>query len=401
MGAPAARTIATMTSRPPGGSGECLSLAAGGTFARALEGSYYTGAATDGLSAFLAWASSGVRRVENRGDGLGAGLLMERAATNYILRSRELDHAAWTVGGATITPDQNGGPDASGTSDRDQIASTAFGPYQVTPGPAGQVVCSAWVRRVSGTGTNQLYLVGTGGAIGIRAAPLSITTTYVRNEAGGVATTNSGMLVADGRDLAGAGVPGGGGAHAEDNYADLVQLEAGYYPTSAIRTTSATVTRPADALSYASGSFPSAFLSNGVTIVFAPDASSAEIVSASEDWRLLHIVNGFNFDGVRIRATGGVCKVELVCNGSAVAERTVTFSRGQALTITAKPAAGKLTVSGASTGDGSNTGSGASWTSSATLYVGGDDAVGHVATGRFLDARGGGSVPTIAGAPVT
>lgn len=368
------------------GSTPSLDLSTGGTFARALEASYYLSAPTTGSSAFLAWASSGVRRVENRGDGLGAGLLMERAATNYILRSRELDHAAWTVGGATITPDQNGGPDASGTSDRDQIASTAFGPYQVTPGPAGQVVCSAWVRRVSGTGTNQLYLVGTGGTVGIRAAPLSITTTYVRNEAGGVATTNSGMLVADGRDLAGAGVPGGGGAHAEDNYADLVQLEAGYYPTSAIRTTSASVARPADTLSYASGNYPSGFLTNGVVIVLAPDASDAEITTAQQDWRLVQV--GTN-DYVRIRRVVGVpdvCKAELVCGASVVAALTITFSRAQSLTITAKPSAGSITVSGATSGNGTNTGTGAAWASSSTLYVGGDNTGGNNVTGRYVGA---------------
>lgn len=360
-----------------------LDMTTGGTFARALEGAYYTAAPTDGSSSFISWASSGTRRVENRGDGKGSCLLMERAATNYILRSRELENAAWTAGGATVTADQNGGPDASGTSDRDQIASAAYGPYQVTPGPGGQVVCSAWVRHVSGSGTNQIYLFGTGGTAGIRANPISITTTYVRNEAGGVAVTDSGMIPADGRNLAGSGVPGGGSAHAEDDYIDLVQLEAGYYPTSAIRTTSASVTRPADTLSYASGDYPAAFLTDGVVIVFAPDASGAEIVSANEDWRLLQV--GAN-DYVRIRNVTGTCKAELVCGGSIVAALSITFSRGQALTITAKPSAGSITVSGATTGDGTNTGTGAAWASSATLYVGGNNAGGNNATGRFVGA---------------
>lgn len=116
----------------------------------------------------------------------------------------------------------------------------------------------------------------------------------------------------------------------------------------------------------------------------ALDASSAEIVSGTEDMRLVQV--GAT-DYVRIRATAGVCKVELVCGGSVVTSTTVTFSRAQALTITAKPSAGSLTVAGATTGNGTTTGSGAAWASSATLYVGGDNSGANNITGRIVAAQ--------------
>lgn len=169
-------------------------------------------------------------------------------------------------------------------------------------------------------------------------------------------------------------------------YVDCAQLEANYYPTSPIRTTSASVTRPTDTLSYTTGNYPAAFLTDGVVVVFAPDASDAEITTAQEDWRLVQVSSN---DYVTIRRVAGfpdVCKAELVCGGSIVASRTITFSRAQSLTITAKPSAGSLTVSGATTGDGTTTGSGAAWASSATLYVGGDNSGGNNATGRFVGA---------------
>lgn len=364
-----------------------LDLSAGGSFTRTLEGSYYIGAPTDGSSAFLAWASSGVRRVEDRGDGLGACLLMEKGATNYVLQSRALA-TTWTHNTETITANANGGPDASSAADEDALASAQFGPSQSSLSLTGRGVLSQWIRSVSGVGKNFLYLYGDAGVAFNVARGSSPTTTYSRQEiSGGSATTNMGVIPADGRNLSGLGVTVSGtdhGAHTEDNYIDLVQLEAGYYPTSAIRTTTASVTRPQDTLSYASGSYPVGFLTDGVVVTFAPDASSAEIVSASEDWRLVQV--GAN-DYVQIVANGGVCKARLVCGGSVVGTLTITFSRGQALTITAKPSAGSITVSGATTGDGTNTGTGAAWASSATLYIAGDNVGFNPATGRYVGAR--------------
>ena len=114
-----------------------LDLTQGGTFARSSAAYYYTQAPTDGSSAFLASASPGTRRVENRGDGLGIGYLSEKSATNYVLRSRALDNAAWTAGAGSISADAQAGPDGSGIADRETLASGQYGVYQASPGPSG------------------------------------------------------------------------------------------------------------------------------------------------------------------------------------------------------------------------------------------------------------------------
>lgn len=364
-----------------------LDLTVGGTFARSTEGSYYVGAPTDGSSPFLAWASAGTRRIENRGDGLGLSYLTERSSTNYALQNRAIDNAAWShfSGTSTVTADQNGGADATGVADRQSVTSGNYGMTQSTCGPAGRVCYSQWVRAVSGTCVAQCESSHSNYGLAGTAAYLTATTTYQRLlGASYTATTNSGYTTMDGRDLASLGVSGGyNAAHAEDTYSDLHQLENGYYVTSAIRTTSASVTRSADALSYASGSYPVGFLTSGVVIVLAPDASSADIVAANEDWRLVQVGSS---DYVRIRNVSGACKVELVCGGSVVAALTVTFGRAQALTITARPSAGSLTVSGATTGNGTATGSGAAWASASTLYVGTDSAGTNPVTGRYVGA---------------
>jgi len=367
-----------------------LDLRSGGTRARASAAWYWLRAATDGSTPFMASAASGtLRSSHDMGDGLGPSLLMEKSATNYMLNSRAEN--SWTAGQGTTTANQNGGPLADGGADRNQISSGQYGPYQLAPGPSGVMVGSVWVRQVSGTGVNQIYLFHNSGGSGVRAVSIATTTTYQRNDSGGGScTTNSGMIASDGRALAlppNTSAP----AHAEDVYLDMAQLEAGYYPTSPIDTTGASATRPADTLSYASGAYPSGFLTNGVVIVFAPDASSAEIVSAGEEWRLVQnggnglSIIGYN-DGVTIRASAGSCVIDLAIAGTIVATKTVTFSRGQALTITAKPSAGSITVAGATTGNGSNTGTGAAWTSGQTMYVGGDAAGALNVTGRYVGA---------------
>ena len=376
-----------------------LDLSSGGTFARALEASYYLSAPTTGSSAFLAWASSGVRRVENRGDGLGAGLLMEKAATNSLVQSRALN-TSWTAGTATLTADQNGGPDAAGLADRENATSGQYGSYQGTPGPSGRVVGSIWTRAVSGTGTQQVVLLHNGAGAALAAHATATTTTWSRNDTTGSATTNSGLISVDARDQSGVG---GQTATAQDVYLDLAQLEVGYYPTSAIRTTTVSVTRPKDTLSYAVGSYPASFLTDGFTLKFAPDASSAEIYSeGGAGWALVVVGTAGDILSLKPSGTAGSAYIIVTAGGSDVAETgALTFSRGQALTITYKPSTGYLSVSGATTGNGNwtaNDGPPADWTSGQTLYIGNGSGGTTPVTGRYLDARGGALAPYIVGA---
>lgn len=377
---------------------DVLALATGGTFARASAGLYYTAAPNTGGSAFLASASTDVRRITNRGDGLGWCLLMERSATNTLTRSRELDNAPWAAGGSgsSLTAGDANGPDgSSSTADllhAPSTYSTYQGPWSPTNGQSW--VFSFWAKRHAGAGSDECHFCVEDGSPDGTYINDPISETWGRHDAIRVIAASGSVYLVPGEGRTKAGLT----ARTLDYDVDLVQWEQGFYPTSPIITTSATVTRSQDTLSYVSGAFPVDFLTNGFKVIFAPDASSAEIVNATEDWRLIQV--GAN-DFLRIRyVLAAGCRVELVIGGAVIASTVVTFSRGQALTLTAKPSAGKLVVSGATTGDGTYTGSGTAWPSATTLYVAGDNAGGHPATGRFCDARGGYSAPCIVGAPI-
>ena len=108
-----------------------LSLAWGGSFSRPLAAFYYTQAPTNGTSAFLKSAASGVRRsADTRGDGIPASLLMEKGATNLILQNRNPALVGpWAAGTATLTTPENG-PDGAATGTRMQVASGGYSPFQ-------------------------------------------------------------------------------------------------------------------------------------------------------------------------------------------------------------------------------------------------------------------------------
>lgn len=366
-----------------------LDLSAGGTFARALAAYYFTQAPTDGSSAFLASAGSGVRRVENRGDGLGRCLLMEKAATNILHQSRDMNASGWSGLGATSNDEE--GPDGVVTATRVVCASGAVGSYRapIATNASGRYVGSIWVKRKRGLGSGTIQgEIPTWTSVGAGAIVSgAITETYQRLDGSADSvSTSPNYLPCEGR------AGGAFSAMAIDAEYDLHQVEEGWYPTSPIVTTSADVTRPADSLYYASGAYPASFLSMGLVIEFAPDASSAEIDSASELWHLVGIENttvGAESDyGVSFHAAGsGAVMVRLEGALAPIADTTITFSRGQHLAIKAEPLAGKLTVSGATTGNGTFTGTGTAWPGGLSLYIGNDSTTAHPATGRFVGAR--------------
>lgn len=383
-----------------------LDLSSGGSFARALAAYYFTKAPTDGSSAFLVSASSGVRRLEDRGDGLGRSLLMEKSSTNVLLWSRDPTHAGWSAGTATQTANANGGVDASGVAARINAGSGQYSAFQTTSLATTPIAGSLWVRGVSSTQSHQLDVYGNGGGVNHASVLSAPSTSYARNDKSGVAAgMGGGMFPVEAQDLTGSG---GQAATAQDVYVDMMQIEAGYYPTSPIPTTTVAETRPADTLSYASGAYPADFISKGIVVDFAPDASSAEIASSGETWVLVG-ADQFGIDlldsYLSIGSDGaGHAAIALISKGTTIANMTgVVFSRAQHLTITMRPAAGTLKISGATSGNGLAAGPAVAWDSATTLYVGGDHAGANNATGRFVGARlrtaSTGSLPTISGSP--
>ena len=356
-----------------------LSLRAGGVFTRASEGSRLVSAPTDGSIAFLAWSGNDVRRIEERGDGLGSCLLLEGARTNYVVRNRDFS-AFWSPDGGTFTAGQPS-PDGAAAAYRHQVPSASLGDYQQTVGmpTTGYHCVSQWIRSYAGVVTGRFSAWEASGTANLGMTG-SIDQIYRRWDMQYAALSQMWIAPSSARAMNGGAIAAG----AADQIPDLVQVEAAPFPSSAIRTGASSATRAADILTYATGSYPTSFLASGFRVVVALDASSAEIIAAGADMRIVQV--GAN-DYLRVRASAGSCVVDLVCGGVVVATRTVTFARGQALTTTPRPAAGSLTVSGATTGDGTATGSGAAWASASTLYVGADNAGSNNMFGRLVGAQ--------------
>lgn len=308
------------------------------TFARSSEGSYLTAAPGTGASAFLAWASSGALREEDRGDGAGALALLEGQRTNQILRSQELDDGSWTTAGTvTVTAGQDS-PDSGTTAERTQCASGTNILYQsLTPG-SGYRSLSAWVRAASGTVDHNVYVYD--GSAAYYAGQTGISTTYRR-----LALTQS---LASGAGNVGAcdGRTGGGvSAGARDAYVALMQLEAGKFPTSSIRTAAVSATRLADELTMTSGIPAGLFTGRGEFANFSPVYGSADLVFNDVAWLLS--IDGAD-DGIRIYHDGTDCYVEALAGGSVVAASQAQgwSAHGVMGAVSWDPAAGLVYVDG-------------------------------------------------------
>lgn len=360
-----------------------LDLTTGGTFSRNLVAWYFTSAPNDGSGAgFQATVGPNVRRaVDTRGDGIPASLLMEKAATNYVLQSHTTGVAPWGGGTGSISPANANGIDGTFSAGFADALATNTSMLQTAPGPAGRVCASVWVRGRVAPQNAQITIAGNGFSVAVSAHGLAVTNTaFSRNSTSGVAAVNSGLTVCDGADRTGVG---GQTAQPQDLEVDMGQIEAGYYPTSVIVTTGTSVTRPADLLSYPTGQFPAAFLTTGAVVSFAPDASSADIDSSGEVWRLIQ--NGANDYIEMLGAGAGAVTIRIVCGGVVKGTLSgITFARYQKLVITGKPTAGTIMVSGASAGNGTNTVAGAAWAAAQTLYIGSDNVNTRNVTGRYV-----------------
>ena len=339
-----------------------IDLRDGGTFTRSTEGSYLVSAPTDGTTAFLQWAAINQRRIENRGDGLGDMLLMEGARTNRVLRSRDLAGTSWGPGSGVLTNDQNGGPDGATLADRVNAGSGQIAPYALEQGSAGLTSIAVWRRAVAGSVNHQIF-IGQGPSLAtIQWAARAATTTWSRHDLTATATPGAaGYLGLDGRD---GSTNGGQAAQAQDCYLDLHQMESAAFPSSPIRTTTTAVIRGVDVLSYAVGQYPASFLTRGFRFTFVPDFSSAELLASGAGNSLIHDSIGTNV----LQFTVG-SSPRFWVNGSFVDGSPLTYSRGQLLTFTVQPLAGRITVSGATAGNGSATVAGVAWPAG-TLTIG-------------------------------
>ncbi len=175
--------------------------------------------------------ASGVPRLDYYTSGGTAGcpaLLVEPAATNLALHSRDLTNAVWS--GTTVTTAKNAvGADgvASGATTITATAASGTVLQALSHASTGRIF-SAYIRRVTGTGAIQLTTNG-----GTNWDTVTITSGYtqVASVARTVASGTVGIRLAVSGDVI---------------EVDFTQGEVGPVATSPIATTSGTVTRNAD-----------------------------------------------------------------------------------------------------------------------------------------------------------
>jgi hypothetical protein len=357
--------------------GVALDTFTGGAFTRSTVGTYLTQAPTDGSSAFLAEAAINALRIENRGDGLGDMLLLEGARTNAIALPRDATPGAgnWTNIAGVFSANAGLSPDGLTLADRVQCTLGQAGVVNTSAFAGAGTFCgSAWVRRMPSAGAGFAQVSLDTGGVGDASSNPAISETYSR--ASVVATVTAGGWW---RPWDGTGSYGGV-AQALDYLADFHQVESGYFPSSAFPTTG---TRASDNRSFPVGQYPASFLTSGFQITLAPDSSSADGLAGILTQYVLSTV--LNQDYVTLEYVGGVMRVRARAGAVIKLESAnLTWSRGALLTITVRPAAGTLTLSGFSSGNGTTVGTPFSFVSG-TLYLGSNATN---ASGRFFGRVG-------------
>lgn len=143
---------------PSAATGEAL------TFTRASSAMCTKGPTTNTISnGDLVLCSSNQPRVMPGGNGSGGnGLLIERTRTNLLLRSEEIDNAAWAKNGVvvaapTVTANYATAPDNAATAERLEFAATGSGEESsISQVPsAGAITASTliYVKGTSGSGS--------------------------------------------------------------------------------------------------------------------------------------------------------------------------------------------------------------------------------------------------------
>lgn len=184
-------------------------------------------------------------------NGTASGLVIEEGRTNSAKDCQDRSTVSWNAGTGTPTYNYATGPDGLVLSDRDVCASAAFGRYQTVAVAASTVYAvSQWARRgvIGVAGSNGLSLsdaTNTGSLESALADAWGRVSTQFTTAAAATALTYAPV---EGRAVYGLT------AQARDTVTDLVQVEAGRFPTEAIITAGATATRSPERLALASSS---------------------------------------------------------------------------------------------------------------------------------------------------
>lgn len=188
-----------------------------------------TGYASNSSGIYSSFANN-VARITNK------GLLVEEARTNDALWSRDLTNAAWIKVGATaalnavgIDNNANSATTLTATGAAGVCTSSCTALQTITLGSTADTY-SVFLKRVTGTGTVNITINNLAGATGCTLTTTAFTlcqvTATLANPVIGIQMTTVGDIIV----------------------ADFNQMEPGGFATSPILTTSAAVTRAADAV---------------------------------------------------------------------------------------------------------------------------------------------------------
>lgn len=162
------------------------------------------------------------------GTSVPRGLLIEGSRTNLLLWNRDLTNAAWTKSNMTVAKTATGLDGVANSASRLTATSNNGTVLQaVTSGSAARAT-TAYVRRVSGTGTVEMTQNG-----GTNWTAVTVTSQWTRVGPASATITNPSV----GFRLATSG---------DAIEVDFVQLENGTFASSAIATGASAVTRASD-----------------------------------------------------------------------------------------------------------------------------------------------------------
>lgn len=249
-------------------------LPAGATLTRTSVGTRI-----DAAGLVVSVAADGAR-IDHDPATLGVtGLLYEPAATNLVLRSGTLDHAAWSVFGSATRVSGVTAPDGTASAVRLQIPTDGQIAQYVGGLSVGAAHCvSLWVRASASGGAANIRLTTNNGAAwstGV-SARIALTASWQRVSVSGLISDGAACNLVIG---AAAGDSGLDSACLGNVDVWGAQIETGAVPTSYIATTAGAATRAAEALTLGWGGLGVA--DGARTIRYMFDDGSTQDVSAT------------------------------------------------------------------------------------------------------------------------
>lgn len=281
--------------------------------------SYYRAA-----SGLLVPSIANTPRIEYDANGNVLGILCEGARTNLGLHSNDLTNAAWTKS-STSAAKTSTGPDGVANSASRLTASAGNGTclQSVTSGSATRAY-SVWLKRITGTGNIQLTVDN-----GSTWTTKTITTDWARVDIAQAAVTNPifGVRIVTNAD-------------AIDVWCN--QLESASFPSSAIPTTTGSVTRAAEVCGRTLGSEYSA--TAGTVRVVGRSSPAQDAANGNHVWSL---DDGTTNERIRLfrLVAADTARVQVTDGGATQALLDATFANATAFKSAAAWAANDFSAS--------------------------------------------------------